>query len=53
MKITDLAKQLNVSRQYIDITCKRMGMVVKKPHGIKWLSKPQIAKLTAFVKGGK
>jgi len=45
MKITDLANELGVSRQYIDKLTQTMGMTVTSPHGIKWLTKPQIRKI--------
>ena len=48
MKISEIAKELGVSRQHVDFITSEWN--IKKLAGIKWLSKPQINKLRKLIK---
>jgi ribosomal protein S13 len=48
MKISEIAKELGVSRQHVDKITSNWN--IKKLAGIKWLSKPQLNKLRKLIK---
>jgi len=48
MKISEIAKELGVSRQHVDFITRNWE--IKKLAGIKWLSKPQINKVRQLIK---
>ena len=48
MKISEIAKELGVSRQHVDFITSEWN--IKKLAGIKWLSKPQLNKLRKLIK---
>ncbi len=49
MRITELANELKVSRQYVHKTAQNLGLNLKRKNGIIFLSKSQIEKLTKII----